>query len=385
MKKIAYYQTTFLLTLVLVMVGCAPAIATATPSPMSTAVGYTSAISTPTPSPTATASIDARDLSEDEIATLNSLEKLDDYPLYILHYVGKYPDIPLSNISPDVVKTVRHAVPIGDFHVDWGCSLFAALSDPESRLYGRNFDWRFSPALLLFTAPPDAYASVSMVDMEYLGIDSSQVLDLTTLSLVDRQNLLYAPALPFDGMNEKGLAIGMAAVPSGNMHPDPNKKTIDNLGVMREILDHASTVDEAIDILASYNIRMDEVPIHYLIASADGDSALVEFYQGEMVVMRNEDPWQMATNFLVASTGGSPQGHCARYDHISQQLQEVNGQLTVEKALNLLSDVSQDSANGQSGTQWSVVYDMSAGSIHIVMGRKYGEEVHTLYLETGSQ
>ena len=51
------------------------------------------------------------------------------------------------------------------------CSLFAALGDPENRLFGRNFDWRYSPALLLFTDRPagGGYASVSMVDIAYLG------------------------------------------------------------------------------------------------------------------------------------------------------------------------------------------------------------------------
>jgi len=34
----------------------------------------------------------------------------------------------------------------------WACSLFAGLGDVEQRLYGRNFDWDHSPAVLLFTA-----------------------------------------------------------------------------------------------------------------------------------------------------------------------------------------------------------------------------------------
>ena len=44
---------------------------------------------------------------------------------------------------------------------------------PDDRLFGRNFDWRYSPALLLFTDRPAAggYASVSMVDIAYLGFD----------------------------------------------------------------------------------------------------------------------------------------------------------------------------------------------------------------------
>ncbi len=339
--------------------------------------------STSTPSPTSTLPPGDGALSEEQIATLASLKQMDDYPLYILHYVGAYPEIPLSSASFRLAVTTSPVTP-NACQVSWGCALFAALGDPANRLYGRNFDWRFSPAVLLFTDPPDGYASVSMVDIEYLGFTGSRAKDLINLPLSERQALLSAPALPFDGMNEKGLAIGMAAVPPGEMRLDPNKKTIDQLAVMREILDHASTIDEAVKLLASYNIDMTTIPLHYLIASAAGNSALVEFYQGKMVVFRNEAPWQLATNFLVASTDGRTQGQCPRFDRISQRLQEKGGQLTIQDALNLLADVSQD-AQAESGTQWSVVYDMTGGEVNIIMGRKYTGGAHTLRLDLSDQ
>jgi len=99
-----------------------------------------------------------------------------------------------------------------------------------------------------------------------------------------------------------------------------------------------------------------------------------------MVVFRNEDPWQLATNFLVASTGGRTQGQCQRYDRISQRLQDLGGQLTIQDALSLLADVSQDTPQAQSNTQWSVVYNMTGGDVNIIMGRKYTGGVHTLHL-----
>jgi predicted choloylglycine hydrolase len=176
-------------------------------------------------------------------------------------------------------------------------------------------------------------------------------------------------------MNEKGLVVGMAAVPDGNMRPDPNKQTVDQLVIIREILDHAATVDEAVELLVRYNIDMSEVPIHYLIASAAGDSALVEFYRGEMQVFRNKVAWQQATNFLVAATDGNTKGQCPRYDRIGQGLSSVEGRLSAQDALDLLAQVSQE------GTQWSVVYNLTSGEIQIVMGRGYQGPIHTLHLE----
>ena len=150
--------------------------------------------------------------------------------------------------------------------------------------FGRNFDWDYSPALLLFTQPQDGYASVSMVDIAYLGFGDTRAHGLTELPLKERSALLDAPYLPFDGMNEHGLAIGMAAVSSGEMKSNPSKETIGSLMVIRNMLDYARNVDEAIAILGSYNIDFEGGPaIHYLIADPSGRAALVEFYQGKMI------------------------------------------------------------------------------------------------------
>ena len=212
-----------------------------------------------------------------------------------------------------------------------------------------------------------------MVDIEYLGFEGERSRNLTDLPLEERRSLLDAPSLPFDGMNEKGLAIGMAAVPEEDMPYDPQKKTIGELDVIREVLDHAGTVDEAIDILSSYNIDMGDVPIHYMIASVSGDSAVVEFYRGEMVIFRNEARWQTATNFLLASP--NQYEPCWRYDLIEQRLNELDGRVSSKDAIHLLEDVSQDI------TQWSVVYHMTTGELEVVMGREYSRKAHTFKLK----
>ena len=314
----------------------------------------------------------------DETSTLLSLEQVDEYPLYTMRYFGTYTGRahsygPADLSQPTIVPAQTNC------RATWGCSLFAALGDEENRLLGRNFDWNFSPALLLFTDPADGYASVSMVDIEYLGFEGDLSRNLTDLPLEERRSLLDAPSLPFDGMNEKGLAVGMAAVPAGDMPIDPQKKTLDELEVIREVLDHAATVDEAIEILGSFNIDMGSVPIHYLIASASGDSAVVEFYKGEMVVFRNESSWQTATNFLLSSTNGHEQGQCWRYDLIEQRLDELEGEPSSEDALRLLEDVSQEN------TQWSIVYHMTSGDLQVVMGQDYSGKPHTFHLEQTTQ
>ena len=327
----------------------------------------------PTAIPTPTEIVD------EETATLTSLEQVDDHPLYTMRYFGTYPGRGRSSRAPTALAMSMPLPAQTSCPLAWGCSLFATLGDEDNRLFGRNFDWNFSPARRLFPDPADGYASVSMVDIEYLGFAGERSRNLTELPLEDLRALLDAPSLPFDGMNETGLAIGMAAVPAEDMPYDPLKRTLDELEVIREVLDHAGTMNEAIEILGSYNVDMGSVPIHYLIASASGESAVVEFYRGEMVVFRNEAPWQVATNFLLSSTHGNTDGWCWRYDLISRRLYGLEGRISSKKALHLLEDVSQDH------TQWSVLYNMTTGDLQIVMGRDYSGTIHTFHLEQATR
>ncbi len=304
-------------------------------------------------------------LTADEAATLGSLVKVDEHPLYTMYYVGAHDTTARLRQNSDEL-----AKPMNKESLPWACSLFAT-----AEIYGRNFDWQHSPALLLFTDPPEGYASVSMVDIAYLGFEEEELERLTELELVDRDKLLAAPRLPFDGMNEAGVAVGMAAVPPGEMVPDPDKETIGSLGVIRQILDHAGEVDEAVAILGSYNIEFGGgPPIHYLVADASGDSALVEFYQGEIHVIPNSDPWHLATNFLRASTGDSAEGRCQRYDTISQSLAAAEGELDAGSGMALLAEVS------QANTEWSVVYQMQSGDVLVTMGRDFANP-HTFQFD----
>lgn len=304
-------------------------------------------------------------LSEPQLATLSSLEKVDDFPLYTMHYYGSTEPTSSRLVVPQESADAQRPA--------WACSLFAALGGAD-KFYGRNFDWVDSPALLLFTHPTNGYASVSMVDLAYLGF-GDKVDRLTELPLDQRLPLLDAPGLPFDGMNEHGLVVGMAAVPDGNVRPDPGKETIDSLQVIRRMLDQASTVDEAVAILQQVNIEWGSgPPLHYLIADRSGQSALVEFYQGKIQVISTDQPWHLATNFLVSAVSKNATGHCPRYDEIEQRLSTANGSLAAEEALRLLQDVS------QANTQWSIVYGLSTGEVTVTLGREY-RRTHTFQID----
>ncbi len=325
------------------------------------------ATSTPPATPTtasvqATPTIDTFGLSPDAVGTLLSVEQVDNYPLYTMHYVGSY-DYPTSITKNQAVA-------------DFDCSLFAALGGTSDKLYGRNFDWEYSPALLLYTDPPGGYASVGMVNLFWLLMDWKEAAVLARGPISARTKLLSAPSLPIDGMNEYGLVIAMALVTDGSIDEatyDPTRPSTTPLGIIRLMLDSASSVDEAVELFQQYNIDFSgAIMIHYLLADPSGKAVLLEFHKQELFQLVNMDPWHLATNHLRCIATGD--GNCWRYHILSDRLTALHGQLDPAAAMQLLSDVKQTS------TQWSVIYNMSTGDVNVVVGMNY-EAVHTFHLD----
>jgi len=163
------------------------------------------------------------------------------------------------------------------------------------------------------------------------------------------------------------LTIGMAAVPDEYMDDasyDVSRPRIGSIGIIRQVLDHARDLDEALKLFDQYNIDFSGGPaIHYLIADPRGKAVLVEFYRGDMVKLPNENPWHLATNHLRCIADGD--GGCPRYRILSERLGTHNGQLDAQTAMQLLSEVKQDI------TQWSSVYNMTSGEISVSVGSQY--------------
>ncbi len=224
------------------------------------------------------------------------------------------------------------------------CTVFFA-----GGVLGRNFDFDDHPALLLHHRPPGAYRSVSLVDIAYLGVQRGET--------PTADDLAGAARLPFDGMNERGVAVAMAAVPEAR---SPRGDAVGSLGVMRLVLDRAASVDEAIAIFRATAVDFTGgPPLHYMVADAAGAGAVIEYVRGRVRVLRDQ---RVMTNFVL--TGDAPADD--RYRTAAAGLGGTD-------ALRLLERVKQPH------TRWSVAYDLRARTVRVVMGQRYGR-VHTFSL-----
>jgi hypothetical protein len=298
-------------------------------------------------------------------ASVNSgptgFEKVDDYPLYVMRFEGDYG-------FSEYLKTGKLDAGFTDGS-DPSCTVFSAMGAGGDPIVGRNFDFPRNPALLLFTDPPDGYASVSMVDLGYFGYSMSNLPD-TEEGL---EGLRMTPYLPFDGMNEHGLVVGMAAIHHAEPPHDPEKVTIGEIQVIRLLLDRAKDVDEALELLEDYNIGLAEPPVHYFVADRSRNSAIIELVGGEMKILRGDEPWQVMTNFIIHGSGAPEVVSCPRYRSAYDGLSDARGRVSKEDAMNILEGSSQAS------TIWSIVYNMETGEINIAMGGEYG---HVLTFQT---
>ena len=285
-----------------------------------------------------------------------SVSQIDDYPLYKIEYTSDYKFDQFLETG-----NIPFFTSINTKDYKYSCTCFSAFGG-ETRLLGRNYDWSTrSTYFIVITEPPDAYASISTVDMSFFNYNQNQ----SPGAEGNLNTIRTLPYFPFDGMNEKGVAVGMNALDQSEAPYDPSKITIGELQLIRLILDYAASTVEALSLIQQYNIRMENPPIHYLIADASGHSVVIEFINGEMIIMENTHPWQVTTNFVITGLDNPASAPCWRYKNACENLDQMHGILSEQDAFSLLQNVS------VSSTRWSTVFNLVSGELQICMGRYF--------------
>ena len=150
-----------------------------------------------------------------------------------------------SELVSFVVKRLMKGLPIEINIPSLGCSTFTAVTPENEYLLGRNFDLSYSPAMMVRTKPEKGYESVSMVNLGFIGYGKDKLPD----NFFNSITTLAGPYAPLDGMNEKGLSVGVLLIPTEETNQTTNKVDITTTTAIRMILDTCATVEEAVDLL----------------------------------------------------------------------------------------------------------------------------------------
>ena len=243
---------------------------------------------------------------------------------------------------------------------EFACSSFACVDPNGNHLFGRNYDHTGTDALIFYSEPENGYASIAVTDLAVIGMaGTSKVREPG--SLYSRAFLRAAPYLISDGINEAGLGVSMLSLGYDDMSQNTGKTGIYLTVAQRAILDKCATVDEAVALLKSYDMKtMVGRSFHIFITDKTGRSVVAEWVDGELVIVESKQ----VTNFWLSSEEHS---QCSRYDTIVKRLSDKKGVLNSSEAMALLMDASQDYEDIK--TEWSCVYDLDNFKLYFVSDR----------------
>jgi len=300
----------------------------------------------------------------DTLETINSFSQLGNF--HTINYVGDYEDI-LDFLDNQFLG--------GNEHInEMGCSLFSGLGDSNNIFLGRNFDNPQQDVLVGKYAAPDCYESIAVNRLADMGLPLGT--DFSNLNPQQELLLLRAPYFAADGINEMGLAVGVAYVDAVPVQVYPNKESIWLTRWIREILDHAANVEEAIAITNNYNILdnfsgQNTLCHHLLVTDNSGTSVILEYHDGAFEAIYPEVDWQVLTNTHIYNhTVQQLFGLCYRYQLLHNALDAQNGEIIDwRNGLNILELPTW--GNLSDGTQWSNLYDANEEVMYLSLYRDF--------------
>nr|HPM03514.1 linear amide C-N hydrolase [Candidatus Cloacimonadota bacterium] len=307
----------------------------------------------------------------DTMSTLNSFSGVGKF--YKIDYQGDYEYI-LQYMN--LIFTGGAAATFSEFN----CSLFSATGDDEKLFYGRNFDNPECDVLLGRYQSPGKHSSLAFTRLSDLGYPLGT--DYFNLSFQQKKKMLNAPYLATDGINECGVAAGLAYVPSVTFTPDPDKQSIFITFLLRKILDEADNCGEALTIANSYNVfdggnELNIISHHILVSDSLGNSGILEFAEGQWQHITTNDNWQVLTNSPIYNVPvNTLLNQCWRYNLLYNSLLVENGALTDwRQAMDILELASWD--EGSSGTEWSTISDLYHNYLYVSIDHNFENIVRT--------
>ncbi len=320
-----------------------------------------------------------------EARTLLSVKEKGDTGVYEVNYAADYKLDELlaqggasteEELVQYILKTMLKGLPINvPYEIpNLACSTFYAETPEKGYIFGRNLDNQTTDLAVVKTAPKDGYKSVSVVNLSFLGYNESYKPD----KLLDRINTLACAYFPLDGVNEKGLAVGVLQLQAPVTAQDTDKPDVGTTLAIRAMLDTCSTVDEALDFLKSVDMyAAAKGCFHFQIADATGKSIVVSYVNNEIVVTEEKDGFIAATNFYLHDVPFEyeKQG-LDRYEILKNTLTEKKSVLTAEEGMDLLNaaritGTDPDEKGRVYSTQWSAIYDLTNPTLNLCADMDY--------------
>lgn len=232
------------------------------------------------------------------------------------------------------------------------CTIFN-VNEGGKVIVGNNEDWLYSTNVKVWFVPPTkkSYGRVCFGWNQFLFFPQAQ-----------------------GGMNDQGLFFDWTLCPKSKPSKFSFKRKIATFSLPDKLLAECSTVDEAIKWLKKYNFLF--IHSHIMLVDKGGNSAVVEWVDGELRIIKKEGIYQIIKNFWLShpELGNFP---CNRYNKVMEML-ENRDEISVEyftSILNMVSQYKQTEDGKEIGTIYSNIYDLTNGEVCIYYKRNYEKHI----------
>ncbi len=249
----------------------------------------------------------------------------------------------------------------------FACTTFI-INDSINLIFGRNFDWDIGSGMIVinkkglqkqaFVQPPNVpvkwISKYGSITFNQIGVDA-----------------------PMGGMNEKGLVIAQMGLFESKFPEKIEKEVVGELEWIQYQLDNSATLTEVIENNKKIQILPIAVPVHYMICDGKGNIGIIEYLNGELVIMQGDDiTIPVCSNMIyekskIAIKGYEPYGGTkqipSKWDNISDIV--VTASFMIDKydkteniidyGFNILNAVGSSTRS-----QWSIIFDITNKSIN---------------------
>ncbi|MFH1826231.1 MAG: linear amide C-N hydrolase [bacterium] len=279
------------------------------------------------------------------------------------------------------------------------CCSSVFVDQPSTKLVGRTMDWVTGNGHVSVNARGISKAANYLQDGSKPVIWTSKygsvTFDLEMQFNFLEKLVVFLKRINTDsgsscGLNEKGLWGGSLWI-----HPPPavvypakdGRPSINDWQLLGYLLDNCANVEEVLTEIkkirvSGYKEAGFEVDLHWFVADASGDSAIIEFPDGKLEIHRRPVPLVMTNSFYehghdylksFQGFGGSEPVPSAVGEMTTENRllfgayflnqKQKAGRLTMPNVFDLMSKVTQTNVRhaqtSQAVTQWTTVYDLT--------------------------
>jgi len=246
----------------------------------------------------------------------------------------------------------------------FACTTFC-LKNKGEVLFGKNYDWMIGDG---------------MIFVNKRGVEKSAMVsgNETAARWVSKYGNVtfnqYGKDNPSGGMNEAGLVIELMWLEDTQYPKADARPVIDVLEWIQYQLDISANVEDVVKNSEAVRIAS-PVKLHYLVNDKAGNSATIEFLDGNLVAHTGEklvvstltnDTYDKSLNYSksVAPEKAKTESSFDRFTRAADKTKKFadkpkTEQESVNYAFEILSNVAQKKT-----TQWSIVYDQKRAKIH---------------------